>query len=70
MDAIKEISISGYNTYFQEMHDGRGNYLAIAVPPEADKSFTVPCGELVAGHLIQEIDYHIDGKQVFVKAYY
>lgn len=65
------ININGYDTYFFDVNDKGENYLLIAIPPNADFSFSDICGTFVNGHLIKEVGYaKVDGKVALMKAYY
>lgn len=61
-------NINGYDVPMLELSDAHGMYLAI---PALNKELSDICGQIINGHIINEIDYDMyNGKQAIIKAYY
>lgn len=70
MNDIHPININGYDTYYTEAQDGRGLFLLIAIPENANKNISDICGTLINGHMIKAVDYCNNDGVKFIKAYY
>lgn len=68
---LKPVNVNGYDTCYIESVDEIGKHLLIYIPKDASKDISNICGQIICGHLIQQIAYaKVDGKIVGFKAYY
>ncbi|WP_347136439.1 hypothetical protein [[Clostridium] symbiosum] len=70
MDVTVPICINGYDTYLIKGSNDIGDYLFIAIPPNAGKDISDICGSSINGHLITQIDYKVIDGTRYIKAYY